>query len=174
MEEVTDLTPERCPYTWTPESDGVHYKEVRCTLPANPEDHPHHWRQDEQYAWMALVQERVIAAAGWTTPTAHLGSVAAGGCEIGFDIPEIQATRGAPVFGTHVPRVKPEPAPVDPRGHWEYGVDTAGEGEEPDIMASSSAWHWEPYLTAEDALAEWDGKLVRRWVPARGPWDEVN
>lgn len=71
--------------------------------------------------------------------------------------------------------VKPRPE-RDPRGHWEFGADITdySEGDtETEIMSSGSAWHDEPYLTAEEAARDWpEGRIVKRWVPAPSPWQE--
>lgn len=113
------------------------------------------------------------AAAGWRTPSdlayPFIENVEA-------PIPEIKVSRGGPRWGDPAIAARPkiERPPFDPRGHWEFAVDIAEEGEEPDIMSSGSAWHWEPYLTEEEARSEWpEGKLLRRWVPARGEWTDA-
>lgn len=62
-------------------------------------------------------------------------------------------------------------------GHWEYGIREADDEHGPgDVFASSSSYHWEPFLTIEAARAEFchmDGTIVRRWVTNAGPWENV-
>lgn len=192
MEEVnpraTDFNPERCPYTWTPElGNGVCYGEVRCTERADNAGHAHVWTQADQDKWTAQTKATVIAAlaegldvpeavmtatGGWTSPTQYLTEMA----DLAFDLPEFRVSRGVPEFGATVPRVKPEPVPVDPRGHWEYGVDVSEEGEEPEIVSGEGSYYGEftRFTSAQEAHDYGGGTVYKRWVPAAGPWDEVH
>lgn len=60
MEEVRDFNPERCPYTWESEINGVRCGRVRCTMRANDAGHDHEWRAEAQEEWTALTKRTVI------------------------------------------------------------------------------------------------------------------
>jgi hypothetical protein len=60
-------------------------------------------------------------------------------------------------------------------GHWEYAVVLSVPGEELELGTGGTGWMPEPHLSAQEAQDAWgDGKIMRRWVPDRSPWEPVD
>jgi hypothetical protein len=59
-------------------------------------------------------------------------------------------------------------------GTWRYGAVISEPDESLEIAASASMWHYEPYESVDEVKVDWpDRKIVRRWIPAPGEWEEV-
>lgn len=121
-------------------------------------------------------ESALSAPGGWCAPSDYLAPLLAGGGEI--EIPEVTVSRGVLDFKNPPIHARPKPVPVvhDPRGHWEYGVDIAEEGEESEIVSGEGSFYgaFEKFRSAEEAREFGDGgKVYKRWVPAPGPWDEI-
>lgn len=124
-------------------------------------------------------EEPLRASAGWSAPSDFvLPGVLSG---IDLEIPEITVSRGGIDWG-QTPDIERKPPVVverDPRGHWEFAVDTADyeDGDtEPDIVSGwGSSWGEPERFVNYEQAAEYHpgGKVYKRWVPAPGPWDEA-
>lgn len=120
--------------------------------------------------------EEMKSNGGWCAPSEIMYEIEREVAEnMGLEIPEVQVTRGGPVYGD--PNITPRQRPVaperDPRGYWQYGVDVADydNGDtEPDIVYSE---YGERFESAQEAYDYGGGKVYKRWVPAPGAWDEV-
>lgn len=64
-DEIVDIIPDRCAYTWTPESysDSFCFQRVRCTAYSDTV-HEHRWTTFEQDIWTRIMKERIFAAMG--------------------------------------------------------------------------------------------------------------
>lgn len=119
----------------------------------------------------------IVVTGGWCAPSDQLLNIAPDSSVLpDFFAPRV--VRGGIKFGeVHAPKREPEPQAPSPdgsAGHWEYGVDVSDfEDEEPEIYASASAWHWEPFLTADEARDTFDGPVVKRWVRDADEWREA-
>lgn len=126
--------------------------------------------------------EETTSNGGWCAPSDDIFFVEREIAEqMGLEVPRVTATRGGIDWNdtTRVERKPPVTVEHDPRGHWEYAVDTADyeDGDtEPDIVSGwGSSWgEPERFITAEQAEEfHPGGKVYKRWVPAPGPWDEA-